>query len=39
MNLKYTVTRELSAGSFGIIYEVLVEHEEMEKLSVQLNVF
>lgn len=28
MNLKYTIITELSAGSFGIIYEVLVEHEE-----------
>ena len=26
--MKYTLIRELSAGSFGIIYEVLVEHEE-----------
>ena len=26
--MKYTIISELSAGSFGIIYEVLVEHEE-----------
>lgn len=26
--MKYTIIRELSAGSFGIIYEVLVEHEK-----------
>lgn len=26
--MKYTVTRPISSGSFGTIYEVLVEHEE-----------
>ena len=26
--MKYTIIKEISSGSFGIVYEVLVEHEE-----------
>lgn len=26
--MKYSIINEISSGSFGIVYEVLVEHEE-----------